>query len=585
VEPTLLAELCTDVADLDGVLAALVRAQIFTVERDRFSSEQGRYQFVQSALRQVAYATLSRRDRKTIHVQLLDVMSREGSAELAPVAAQHCISAIEAAPDDEDVAELTRRAVGLLRQAAERARALGAPSEAVGHLARAVELAADERQRCEIQLAAAQACNDAGKYEQAAGLAEVARTGFEALADDDRAALAAAAWCVATTRLGGDLRTAVDLVEPYMRRLQEAPDKDAVLAPVLYAYLLAANGLGHTDYHLQLEQIKVADRLGDRAQVARAIGNLAVQLLRGGHEELGIVLLEKSTSVARECRDIAQLSFGLSNLASALAQRDAVAAARVADEAVEGAQRAGIAVSMSVALVNQVIGRWALGDWDTIERGVSPESLEVQDRAIVAAVEAMVLAARGRNPVEVLEGTPELDETAFYLNLARAVAQAFVGDRQGVTTMTAALEEAYDVAGIYEDFTLIYGAAMHIAYQFSDAELVDRLRRIVDDDGSTPPAGLAGHRALLDALAPLDEAGDGDPEASFREALAHYGAWGSPVHTARAQAAYGEWLTRHGRLEEAEPLRADARTTYAALGAVAWLEELDQAVAGHRVGS
>ena len=66
VEPALLAELCADVSDLDQVLIGLVRAQIFSVDHDRLSSEQGRYQFVQSAVRQVAYATLSRRDRKQI---------------------------------------------------------------------------------------------------------------------------------------------------------------------------------------------------------------------------------------------------------------------------------------------------------------------------------------------------------------------------------------------------------------------------------------------------------------------------------------------------------------------------------------
>ncbi len=96
VEPSLLAELCVDIPDLDAVLAALVRAEIFTVEHDRLSSEQGRYQFVQSVLRQVAYATLSRRDRKQVHVQLLEALSRDDSDELAPVAAQHCIAALEA---------------------------------------------------------------------------------------------------------------------------------------------------------------------------------------------------------------------------------------------------------------------------------------------------------------------------------------------------------------------------------------------------------------------------------------------------------------------------------------------------------
>ena len=125
VEPTVLAELCPDVPDLDQALAGLVRAQILRVEASRLNSEQGRYQFVQSAVRQVAYGTLSRRERKQAHLDVLAAMLRHWSDELAPVVAQHCIAAVDAVPDDQDVDELSAQAVGYLRQAATRARAIG----------------------------------------------------------------------------------------------------------------------------------------------------------------------------------------------------------------------------------------------------------------------------------------------------------------------------------------------------------------------------------------------------------------------------------------------------------------------------
>jgi class 3 adenylate cyclase len=576
VDPALLAELCSDIPDLEAALAALVRSQIFTVEHDRLSSEQGRYQFVQSALRQVAYSTLSRRDRKAIHLRLLDAMTRDASDELAPVAAQHCIAAIEAAPEDDDAGGLAGRAVELLRRAAARAGALGAPNEAVGHLARARELTTDEHLRAELDLAGSEACNDAGKYEQAKTLAKDARRSFQELGDADREALAAAAWTTAEVRSAGDVRAAAALLEPYLRALRDSPGNDAVLAPVLRAYLLTSHRAGYHDYELHLELVKVTDRLGDRPQYARAIGNLGVELISDSSEELGLAVIEKATSVARACGDIGQLSWGLSNLASGLAHRDAVAAARVADEALEGAKRAGIAASLSNALVNVAIGRWALGDWDTVEGIVGDESLAVQDVAVVAPVAALVLSARGRDPAEVVAGTPEVEETAFYLDLARALVQAFAGNRTAVATATAATDAAYDASGLYEDFTLFFDASVQIAATFGDAGLFERLRRIVDDDGATPPAGLAGHRALADAL---DEsvAATVDVEACFAEALRRYEAWGSTVHLARARATYGVWLTRRGRLAEAEPLVDAARATYAELGAVAWLTDLDGA--------
>ena len=108
---------------------------------------------------------------------------------------------------------------------------------------------------------------------------------------------------------------------------------------------------------------------------------------------------------------------------------------------------------------------------------------------------------------------------------------------------------------------------------------------MVDEYGSAPPPSLAGHRALLEGLAPPAAATDDVTEAAFTRALGHYAAWGSRVHTARAQAAYGVWLMRRGRPAEAERLLAEARAAYADFGAVAWLEELEQGLAAQQVGT
>jgi hypothetical protein len=54
---------------------------------------------------------------------------------------------------------------------------------------------------------------------------------------------------------------------------------------------------------------------------------------------------------------------------------------------------------------------------------------------------------------------------------------------------------------------------------------------------------------------------------------------------AHACAAYGLWLTRREHAEEAQPLLQEARTTYASLGAVARLEELEKGLAAQSVGS
>ena len=224
VEPALLAELCADVTDLDRVLGDLVRAQIFTVDHDRLSSEQGRYQFVQSAVRQVAYATLSRRERKQAHLRVLEAQTREGSEELTSVAAQHAVSAMEAAPDDPDVPELTDRAVDLLRRAAVRGRSLGCARRGRGTSA-AGPRAGDRRARPPraragpgARLSRHRSLRRGDGARRSASAPPSRRRG-----DTDREATAAAVEADAMLRGPADYEGAVALLEPYVQELRTHP--------------------------------------------------------------------------------------------------------------------------------------------------------------------------------------------------------------------------------------------------------------------------------------------------------------------------------------------------------------------------
>ena len=56
------------------MLAALVRLQLLRQESNRLSVEVGLYQFVQAVVRQVAYGTLARRDRKAGHLAVVGLL-------------------------------------------------------------------------------------------------------------------------------------------------------------------------------------------------------------------------------------------------------------------------------------------------------------------------------------------------------------------------------------------------------------------------------------------------------------------------------------------------------------------------------
>ena len=82
-----------DALTLEPRLLGLVRRELFTVEADARSPELGQYAFVQALVREVAYNTLARRDRKVRHLAAARFFESLGSGELAGVLAGHYLAA------------------------------------------------------------------------------------------------------------------------------------------------------------------------------------------------------------------------------------------------------------------------------------------------------------------------------------------------------------------------------------------------------------------------------------------------------------------------------------------------------------
>jgi hypothetical protein len=580
VEPVLLAELCPDVPDLQHVLAGLVRAQILRVEANRLSSEQGRYQFVQSAVRQVAYGTLSRRDRKQAHLDVLAAMLRQWSDELAPVVAQHCIAAVEAVPDDPDVDELNTRAVGYLRQAADRARSLGSPKEAAGHLVRALELASDPADRPGLELDLAESCQAIGRYDESIVRARSAQAAFAAAGDLHHEALAAALLSRSLCIGPEEYEAAVNEIEPYYRRLKDTRDELPTLSRVLAAYNVALGRAGRDDAALGLRQLDIAERLDDQSQIARALIGLSVTLLGTTGRLMGVLALEKAVAVARDSHDLVIEAHALGNWSSNLNGVDARRALEVGHQAVEVATRSGNIEWINHAYNNQALARWAVGDWDEVVAAPAGENVNAASEAFLGTLAGLVLAARGEDPTATTALSAHRVFIGYWWTLGQAITQAYAGDPEATGTARTALDEAYRENLLDDDFTTIVGAVMDVSLRFGDRDLLARTTQIIEDAGTRPPAGLRGSVALWAALAAPPDVTDAEVEEQYTTALREYDAWGSPVYVARAQAAYGTWLSRQGRIEEAEPLLGAARETYDALGAVAWLAELEGALTG-----
>ena len=124
-------------------LAELVHREVLTVSADPLSPERGSYQFAQQMLRQVAYDTLSRRDRKARHLavaaHLRAAFAGDGE-EVADVIARHYLDALTAAPEDPDAERIRAEAAAARIRAAERAERTGALAQAATSYASAAEL-------------------------------------------------------------------------------------------------------------------------------------------------------------------------------------------------------------------------------------------------------------------------------------------------------------------------------------------------------------------------------------------------------------------------------------------------------------
>ena len=132
-----------DEAAVRAALAELVRREVLSVSADPLSPERGSYGFAQNMLRQVAYDTLSRRDRKARHLAVaahLRAAFPGDGEEVAEVIARHYLDALDAVPDDADAGQIRGQAIAALTRAAERAGRTGAPARAAASYAAAARL-------------------------------------------------------------------------------------------------------------------------------------------------------------------------------------------------------------------------------------------------------------------------------------------------------------------------------------------------------------------------------------------------------------------------------------------------------------
>ncbi len=139
-----------DPVTLETRLRALVRRELLVQEIDPPSPERGQYAFVQALIREVAYNTLAKRDRKIRHLAATRFFESLETDELAGALAGHYLAAQGYATEGPEADALAAQARVALRGAAERAVALGSHAQAIAFLEHALAVSPDAADRADL---------------------------------------------------------------------------------------------------------------------------------------------------------------------------------------------------------------------------------------------------------------------------------------------------------------------------------------------------------------------------------------------------------------------------------------------------
>ncbi|HEY7667759.1 MAG TPA: adenylate/guanylate cyclase domain-containing protein, partial [Actinomycetota bacterium] len=177
---------------LEPRMRELVRKEFLVQERDPRSPERGQYAFLQGVIREVAYGTLSKTDRRAKHLATAHHLESVGDEELAGVVAAHYVEAFRATSEGPDAEALAARARDWLSQASERARSLGSAEQALSYAEQALTITPAGRERADLLRQAGMSAIDIADSGRAIAYLDEAIATFRELGDPASAARATA---------------------------------------------------------------------------------------------------------------------------------------------------------------------------------------------------------------------------------------------------------------------------------------------------------------------------------------------------------------------------------------------------------
>lgn len=412
---------------LEARLRALSRLELVAQEVDPRSPERGMFAFVQALIREVAYGTLAKRDRKVRHVAAARFFESLGDPELAGALAAHYIAAYRAAPEGPEAEAVAAQARISLVAAADRATSLGAASQAVDFLRQALEVTTGEAERADLLDRAGDAATTSARNDLAEPLLREAVAIRRDLGDQ-----------VGVTRSVGLLARALsnarkreiaaEELAPIVESLGSLADHPVGIdAMLMYGRTLMLTKSYDRAEEISDRALAAAERAGLASLAAEALNTKGTIAMYQGRQWEARALLEGSRLLGEEhsLHDTRMRSMNM--LAATVAHDDPAEALRMERAAIDLARQLGRRSSETLSLGNAAEDARRTGDWAwaiaELEAAVELD-LDETTRLTLRAALALLRSLQGRLATdvlqEILEGIGGLDDndtmaTAFDL--------------------------------------------------------------------------------------------------------------------------------------------------------------------------
>jgi class 3 adenylate cyclase/tetratricopeptide (TPR) repeat protein len=508
--------------ELEPRLRGLVRRELLTLETDPRSPERDQYAFVQALIREVAYNTLGRKDRKTRHLAAARFFESLETDEIAGGLAGHYLAAHANAAEGPEADALAGQARIALRAAAERAAALGSHGQALTFYEQALTVTTDPSEEAELLERAGEAASVAGGHETAEAHL---RRGLVAQRDlGDRPAIARA-----TAALGRALllafRTeqAIAVLEPAADEfadLSASPAFVALLGQLARAYFL----------HEELSRaIDVADRTLAAAEladlqsiVADALVTKGTALGYLGRAIEGLGLIATGQAVA-ESNDLGQTVLrAIGNRSSLERVRDPRTALATARAGLTLGRRLGARTALIISLTNGAPAALRTGEWSwalaELETALA-EEVEANDRLLLLESLVSLQALRGDSVSGLLAEMSSIVGTSTEPLIVSSLLLGQANESFGSGRLAEARDRWHRVVGLTAELvpTMLAGAARAALWMGDPAAATDDLAAL-DASGIHSPAIESDRLTIRAGIAAL-EGRPAEALPAYREAL------------------------------------------------------------------